>query len=481
MREPDPDDESDRTDALVADIADGVEKLDGYYRRYLPQVVAATTTPLLVIAAAAWLDPPSAAILGITAPLVLVFLWLLGTRSEALARRQWRTLRMLSGLFLDTLQGLTTTILFGRARDEIARLDASGETYRAATMRVLRTVFLSALVLELAATLSTALVAVGVGVRLIEGWISFGPAIAVLLLTPELYAPIRLLGQRRHAAMEAIVAAERILALSPGLTSAAADTVAPSPPGAACSEMVVRFEGVSFRYPQATRDALSAIELELRPRTLTAIVGASGAGKSTLVDLLLRFDSATAGRILANGQDIVAFDPRDWRRCLALVPQRPRFIDGSVLDNVRVGRPDASLAEVRAVAERAAIDAFVMRLPDAYNTSLGEMAGRSSAGERQRLALARALIREAPVLVLDEPTSSLDPVTEATIARVLEEEARRRTVLVVAHRLRTVRSADRLIVLDQGRLVETGSHDELVQRGGVYARFVGVVALEVAQ
>jgi thiol reductant ABC exporter CydD subunit len=475
---------------LVADIADGVEKLDAYYRRYLPQVCAAAITPLAVLTVAFWIDPASGAILAVTAPLVLVFLWLLGTRAETLARRQWRTLRTLSGLFLDTLQGLTTTLLFGRAEEAIAWLDESGERYRAATMSVLRTAFLSGLVLDLAATLSTALVAVGVGVRLVEGWMSFGPAIAVLLLTPELYAPIRQLGQRRHAGMEGLAAAERIFVWMDGGSEAqgrksadGATNDAPlNPcPGASLRQdaFVVRFDRVSFRYPHATRQVLSAIDFELRSRTLTAIVGPSGGGKTTLIDLLLRFAHPTEGTILANGGDIAAADAREWRRRIAFVPQRPQFLDGSVLDNLRIGRPDASLDQIRAAATRSEIDAFVMALPRGYDTSLGEMAGRASVGERQRLALARALVREAPLLVLDEPSSSLDPMTEAAIARVIVDESRQRAVVIVAHRLRTVRAAHRIIVLDAGRIVETGRHDELVQRGGVYARFVGTVEPEL--
>jgi ATP-binding cassette subfamily C protein CydD len=337
--------------------------------------------------------------------------------------------------------------------------------------------------------LSTALVAVAVGVRLIEGWVTFGPAIAVLLLTPELYAPIRQLGQRRHAAMEAIVAAER---LAPEVWSGAAKGRAlrtrsiigagltgSSQQAGVVFSRAITFEGISFRYPGAQSDALTAIDLELRPQTLTAIVGPSGAGKSTLVDLLLRFAAPTDGVIRSDGHDIADLDPRAWRQRIALMPQRPHFLDGTVLENLRVGRADASLADVRAAARHAAIDAFVMDLPHGYDTALGEMAGRASVGERQRLALARALVRDAPILVLDEPSSSLDPVTEATIARVIVDESRRRTVLVVAHRLRTATAADQLIVLNRGRIVERGRHDDLVQRDGLYARFVALVDPEL--
>jgi ATP-binding cassette subfamily C protein CydD len=247
------------------------------------------------------------------------------------------------------------------------------------------------------------------------------------------------------------------------------------PAAAVANAMQVRFSNVSYRYPDAAHDALSNIDLELQPGTLTALVGPSGAGKSTLVDLLLRFAESSVGAIHADGERIASFDPVLWRRRLAFVPQRPRFFDGSVIDNLRTGRPEASLETVRDAARRAEVDAFVSRLPRGYETGLGEMAARASVGERQRLALARALLREAPLLVLDEPTSSLDPLTERAITRVLAEESRRRTVLVVAHRLHTVRAADQLIVLEGGRAAETGRHDDLMRRGGAYARLVSAL------
>jgi thiol reductant ABC exporter CydD subunit len=474
----------ERTGELVTTIVDGVEQLDAYYRRFVPQMFATAIVPCLIVLAIAWIDLPSALLLAVTGPLILVFMWLLGTLAAQRTREQWHALSALGGRFLDTLQGLSTLALCGRAQDAADRLDAASEGLRVRTMAVLKVAFLSGFVLELAATLGTALVAVSVGVRMIEGWIAFQPGLTVLLLAPEFYLPFRQLGQRHHAGMEGVAAAERIFALldapalgsrslsAPALAAVSAPATSHDVDAGQLPSVALSLTGATFSYPGAARPALRDVTLDFPARTLTAIVGPSGAGKSTLVALLLRFVTPSEGEIRANGLDANACSAARWREQIALVPQRPHFFEGSILDNLRLARPGASHDDVRAAARMAEADAFISALPHGYDTPLDETAARLSGGERQRLAIARALLKPAPILILDEPSSSLDPVSEAAITRVLAALSRERTIIVIAHRLATVRQADRIIVLNDGRIAEAGRHEELLRGGGLYARMV---------
>ena len=474
------------TGEVVTRAVEGIEKLDGFYRRFVPQLLATAAVPIVILTAVARLDPLSAAVLALTGPIIPVFMWLLGTMAERRARDQWQALTLLGVRFLDTLQGLPTLAIVRRARDAAARLDEASEQLRVRTMAVLRVAFLSGFVLELAASVSTAMVAVGVGVRLIEGWLAFEPGLAVLLLAPEFYLPFRLLGQRHHAAMEALAALGDCPQISGDGHNMQGGRTRPTTGGGLVvgpvpnSECSLTLDRVSFTYPNRSVPALQDVTLALPPRTLTALVGPSGAGKSTLVALLLRLREPTAGAMRLNGQPHQSVGPTTWRRHFALVPQRPRFIDGSVLENLRIGRPDAPFDDVVAVARLARADAFISRLPNGYATALDETASTLSGGERQRLAIARALLKQTPVLVLDEPTSSLDAQTESHIADLLTEIARKRTVLVIAHRPQTVRRADRLVILQAGRVVEVGTCAQLSRTGRLYKELFGSSIPEVA-
>jgi thiol reductant ABC exporter CydD subunit len=460
------------TGELVTSTMDGVEKLDGYYRRFIPQVVATAVVPVLVFVAVVSIDPLTAIVLAVTGPLIPVFMWLLGTLAERRTRAQWGALSLLGGRFLDTLQGLPTLTLFGRAPEAEAALRASSEQLRVKTMGVLRVAFLSGFVLELTASVSTAVVAATVGVRLLEGWLAFAPGLAVLMLTPEFYLPFRQLGQRHHAAMEAVAAAERIFLLVdvPGAQATRRSHVAPGPVAECCT---VTIDGVTYSYPDSDVQALQEISIELRPGTVTAIVGPSGAGKSTLVGVLLRLSEPTSGRLLLNGLTSERIDPAIWRRHFALVPQRPRFFDGSILENLRIARADATIDEVREAARLAHADGFISALPLGYDSHLDESASTLSGGERQRLAIARALLKGAPILVLDEPTSNLDAESEALVVDSIARVASNRTVLIVAHRLHTIRNADAIVVLDGARVVESGTHARLRRDGRAYRRLLG--------
>jgi ATP-binding cassette, subfamily C, bacterial CydD len=459
----------ERTGELTTTATEGIEKLDAYVGRYLPQVFLSVLVPLMIAGYILPRDLSSAVLLLVTAPVIPVLMILIGGYAEEHTRRQWRTLARMGASFLDAMQGLTTLKVFGRSAEEGEKVAAASEEFRRRTMKVLRYAFLSGFVLEFMTAAAIGLVAVTLGVRVISGNMPFEVAFLVLLLAPEFYKPLRELGVHRHAGMEGSAAADRIFEIlrTPARVRRGSGALDPASDG-----ISIELSGVGYTYPESEEAALEEISLVLPAGTRTALVGRSGSGKSTLVNLLMRFVDPETGTIRANGVEITDLPAEAWRENLALVPQRPHLFHWSVLENIRLARPDASREEVERAAKLAGVEAFVRRLPGGYGTSVGERGVRLSGGEAQRIAIARAFLKDAPVLVMDEPTSGLDPESERLIRTALELLADGRTVLVVAHRLNTVYSADRIAVLDGGRLAETGTHGELIQNQGLYAGLV---------
>ena len=390
----------------------------------------------------------------LTLPLVPVFMWLIGRSAQQRARERWQSLRLLSSHFLDVVRGLPTLRAYNRSRPEAAALAAVGERYRRATMGTLRIAFLSGSVLELAATLGVALVAVIVGIRLVDGGVTLQAALTVLVLAPELYAPLRQLGAQFHASADGLAAAERILGLLDGAVRGDDGRLVPPSP----ADAAIRFEDVSFAYPSRPQPVVTGADFVLAPGETVALVGESGAGKSTLAALLLGLATPTAGRIRIGDADLSLCSMAAWRRHVAWVPQRPAILRGTVADNIRLGAAGASDEEVVQAAVLAGADAFVRRLPGGYGTVVGDGGRPLSAGERRRIALARAFIRDAPLVVLDEPTADLDPDAAEAVAAAIERLRAGRTVLVIAHRLELVRRADRVVELAAGRVhIASGS------------------------
>jgi ATP-binding cassette subfamily C protein CydD len=372
---------------------------------------------------------------------------LIGRGSEQLHRRQWDRLSRMAGHLIDLVQGLPDLIIFGAAKKEAKVVARVSEEYRSATMTVLRVAFLSAFTLEFFSTVGTALVAVIVGFRLLSGNLSLGEGLFVLLMAPEFYLPLRNLGLSYHSRMQGVAAAERIAPLlARPLPEGFSGFMLPpeGPP-------TVIFEGVSFRYG-GNRGGISGVDLELPSGSITALAGESGAGKSTLARLLIGLARPESGRILINGRDLTTLAPDLWRSRLAWVPQTPYFIAATVRENLLLGQPDADEHAINCALEAAAAAHFINRLPQGLDTMLGDRGAGLSGGELKRLALARAYLCRAALVVLDEPTAGLDPENERMVCEALEKLARGRTVLVISHREQTLSCAGRVAEMINGRI-----------------------------
>lgn len=428
-----------RTGSLIALATRGVDALDDYFSRYLPQLGLAVVVPVAVLARIVTEDWVSAAIIVVTLPLIPLFMILIGWATQSRMDRQWALLSRLSGHFLDVVAGLPTLKVFGRAKAQAESIRKITGEYRLATMRTLRIAFLSSFALELLATLSVALVAVTIGMRLVHGEMDLYIGLVVLVLAPEAYLPLRQVGAQYHAAAEGLSAAEEIFEVLE--TPAPAAGSGPAPRGA------LSIEGVTVRYPGRTAPAVSGASLTVGPGETVALVGPSGSGKTTLLNTVLGFVPPAEGRVCVGGTDLATVSPQAWREKIAWVPQRPHLFAGTIAENVRLARPDADDAAVLSALRDAGAHDFVAALPDGADTVLGEDGAGLSAGQRQRLALARAFLADRPVLLLDEPTASLDGSTEAAVVDAVRRLAVGRTVLLVVHRPALLAVADRVVRL----------------------------------
>jgi ATP-binding cassette subfamily C protein CydD len=442
----------------------GLDGLDAYFARYLPQLVLACLVPVAVLIRVGMADWISAVVIGVTLPVIPVFAILVGLHTRATTQRQWRLLARLGGHFLDVVEGLPTLKLFGRAKPQAEVIGRITDEQRKATMASLRVAFLSGFVLELAAALATALVAVEVGLRLLAGHMSYQTALLVLLLTPEAYLPLRAVGAQFHASTEGAAAARQVFeiletpepgqAMAPGRGRPAIPPAGRPPHQADLKKDTIRLNGATLTYPGRDRPALSDVNLAIRPGERITLTGPSGAGKSSLLALLLRFADPVSGNIEAGGIDLMSIPREQWRIQVGWVPQHPYLFTGSVAGNIALGSPAASRQAIARAAAAAGAAEYIEALPQGYDTEVGERGLRLSAGQRQQIALARAFLRDAPLLLLDEPTAHLDAATARRLDEAISTLMPDRTVIQVTHGHGWAHGSGRALALEDGTLVQ---------------------------
>ncbi|MGO8947505.1 MAG: thiol reductant ABC exporter subunit CydD [Ktedonobacterales bacterium] len=473
----------ERSGELVHTLVEGVESLDEYITGYQPARLLAGLIPVLILAVVMLLDPLTVLVLLFAGPMLVLLLAVIGAQTKELSLRRFLELSWMSAHFLDMVQGLATLKMFGRSREQVETIEDISQDFAGSTMGVLRTTFQTSLMLEWAAVGATAFVALEVSLRLMQGTLPFATALTVLLLTPEFFLPLRQLALKYHAGATGKAGAERIFALLdsgpmpvPVLAPVMASATAPSATGLGrfmpVRDLDVRFENVHFSYDGRTQPALQDVTLTLHRARTTALVGPTGAGKTTLAALLLRFIEPSSGTIWIGDTPLDHLDPATCRLLVGWVPQHPHFFHGTIADNILLARPDASEADMVAAARAAHAHEFIQTFPEGYGTTVHENGARLSGGQRQRIAIARAFLKNASILILDEATAHLDAASEALVQESLRELMRGRTTLIIAHRLTMAYGADQIVVMDQGRVVEIGTHQRLLAKGTLYHAMV---------
>lgn len=457
---------------LVTLVMEGVDRFRTYLEMSIPRMI---DTPIVTLVILCWtyrLDVVSGVILTVTLPVIVVFFIVLGLAARKQADRQWGTFRKLAHHFADSLRGMETLLALGKSREHGQQVALRAEHYRKAVMRTLRVAFLSSLSLDVFSMLAIASVAVGLGLRLIDGSIDFYGALAVLLLAPEYFAPIRQLGSDYHASLDGKESWASLKAMTRKAQNIATLPMKSEVSVASHTQSVLQFHGVSLKSDEGDI-LLKNVDLLLEPHNRwIGIAGASGAGKSTLLGLIGGFQKASEGEIWLNGAPLGEGEWVQWRSQIAYIPQHPHLFSMSLADNIRFYEPEASMNEVRRAIEEVGLSNFVKKLPNGLDEQIGEGGRGVSGGEAQRIALARALVSKRPIVLLDEPTAHLDVETEWELKQTLINVLADKRVIMATHRLHWMKEMHQVWVIEKGQLVECGTHEELRQRGGAYTRML---------
>lgn len=445
-------------------VIKGVEALDSYFSEYLPQLFLSALTPLLILLFVFPIDILSGIVFLVTAPIIPLLMYLIGSSAEEINRKHWKSLSRMSGHFLDVLQGITTLKMFNRAKDEIKRIEEISNSFKSSTMKVLKIAFLSALVLELLSTLSIAIIAVEIGLRLMYGIMQFESALFVLILAPEFYLPLRQLGSRYHAGLEGLAAFKSIQEILD--KAKIGETLVKSKLNFQNGN--IEFSKVSLNYENRNSIALNDISFTLEKGKTTAIVGESGSGKTTIINILMRFLEPNSGEISVGHNNLINISEEQWYNSVSWVSQNPHIFHKSIYENISIANENATEKEIIEAAKNSFIHDSIVKLKNGYHSIVGENGATLSGGEMQRIALARTFLNNAPIWLMDEPTSSIDSVYESDLLSSIKRLAKDKTVVIVAHRLNTILSADKIIVLEKGKIIGEGTHANLLAENKIY-------------
>lgn len=454
------------TGNLVTFIIEGCQKLRVYLELFIPKMVAVGITPWLILVYIWTKDSQSGIILLVTMPILIIFMIILGWAAQKKMDDQWSYYHLLSNHFVDSLRGLETLKYLGRSKSHIETVNKISDQYRKATMSTLKIAFLSTFALDFFTMLSVAVVAVMLGLRLIDGSLLLQPALLILLLAPEYFLPIREVGNDYHATLEGKEAGNRMVdILKEKKENILVDSTEVWSPNSTLevNNLTVAHEKNEF--------SLKNISFTIQGPKKIGIIGTSGAGKSTLIDVMSGFLSPSSGSVKIDNQTI-SLDEGAWLKQTTYIPQHPFIFQGTIKDNICFYRPDASIEEVDKIIEKAELKDFIKQLPSNINERIGEGGRQLSGGQEQRIAVARSFLSNRPILLLDEPTAHLDIETEYELKEVLLELSKNKLLFFASHRLHWMKEMDMIIVLDKGQVVEQSTHEDLLKKKGAYYRFI---------